>query len=568
MRSLRLLAVLFLSALCSLVATPAGTAFLRPAAATAAPLATSAPADFNGDGFSDLAVGVPQEDLGSAPDAGAVNVLYGSPTGLTDAGNQLWSQNSTGIADVGETSDWFGYAEVAGDFDGDGFADLAVGIPYEDVGPAADAGGVNVIYGSAAGLSSAGNQLWTQDTADIADVAESGDLFGGALAAGDVNGDGFADLAIAAPLEDVQSNTKVDAGLVHVILGSASGLTSAGSQTWTQNTAGILDSAESCNQGSELCDLFGSQLGMGNFDGHGFADLAIGVPGENLHQVDAGATQVIYGSSAGLTAAGNQEWSQDSLGVLGVEEAGDASGSAVVAGDFNGDGIDDLATSAQWEDVTVSGHNVPDAGTINVLYGSGTGLTSTGNQYWNEVSLGTGVASCTLGGERCNELGWLLATGDFDGDGFDELAAAIPGENTATGTQDVGAVDVVYGSASGLTAEAAQEWNQNTRAVKDVAEQEDELGVGLTTGEFGNGTQWDLAAGAAFESLGSATFAGAVNVLYGSPEVLSDAGNQFWTQDSGTVADQVESNDSFGFSLGAGEPASSSASARGRGPAG
>ena len=89
--------------------------------------------DFNGDGFADLAVGAPGEDLGS-PDAGAVNVLYGSAAGLTSAGNQFWHQNSPGIAERADAGDLFGSALAAGDFNGDGFDDLAIGVPAEDVG--------------------------------------------------------------------------------------------------------------------------------------------------------------------------------------------------------------------------------------------------------------------------------------------------------------------------------------------------------------------------------------------------------------------------------------------------
>ena len=87
-----------------------------------------------------------------------------------------------------------------GDFNGDGYDDLAVGVPYEDVVTGGtdniDAGSVTVIYGSASGLTAAGNQVWTQGTAGMLDVVEQGDTFGNALAVGDFNGDGCDDLAI------------------------------------------------------------------------------------------------------------------------------------------------------------------------------------------------------------------------------------------------------------------------------------------------------------------------------------------------------------------------------------
>src|SRR5829696_3344538 len=160
-----------------------------PAAATDA---GSLRADFNHDGFADLAVGVPAEDVGGMTDAGAVNVLYGRAGGLSGAGSQYFTQDTPGVGSSAEASDEFGLAVAAGDFNHDGFADLAVGVPGADVGATTDAGAVNVLYGSAAGLSGAGSQLFTQDTPGVGSSAEASDFLGLALAAGDFNHDGFA----------------------------------------------------------------------------------------------------------------------------------------------------------------------------------------------------------------------------------------------------------------------------------------------------------------------------------------------------------------------------------------
>ena len=90
--------------------------------------------DFNGDGFADLAIGVPGESVGSVTGAGAVNVIYGSSIGLTATGNQFWTQDKLGIGNSAEPFDRFGDSLAWGDFNGDGFSDLAIGVPYEDVG--------------------------------------------------------------------------------------------------------------------------------------------------------------------------------------------------------------------------------------------------------------------------------------------------------------------------------------------------------------------------------------------------------------------------------------------------
>jgi hypothetical protein len=106
-------------------------------------------------------------------------VLYGSGSGLTATGAQLWDQASPGILDNAEPGDLFGADVAAGDFNGDGPADLVAAATYEDVGPLTDAGAAAVLYADSggAGLAAAGNQLWTQDSPGMLNVARSGDQF-------------------------------------------------------------------------------------------------------------------------------------------------------------------------------------------------------------------------------------------------------------------------------------------------------------------------------------------------------------------------------------------------------
>ena len=113
-------------------------------------------ADFNGDGFDDLAIGVPFENilLGAPPqvaDAGVVHVLYGTASGLDDVGSQYWHQDVPGVLDDVEEGDQFGRTLAAGDFDGDGYGDLAIGAAFEDIGSLASAGVVHVLYGTLLG---------------------------------------------------------------------------------------------------------------------------------------------------------------------------------------------------------------------------------------------------------------------------------------------------------------------------------------------------------------------------------------------------------------------------------
>jgi FG-GAP repeat len=350
-------------------------------------------ADFNNDGADDLAVGVPFEDVGGIGDAGAVNVLYGTTGGLTGSGSQVFTQDSPGVGGGAEIGDWFGFALAGGDFNNDGFADLAVGVPGEGVGSAAGAGAVNVLYGSAGGLTGGGGQLFTQ----VAGAIEAFDNFGWALTTGDFNNDGAADLAAGAPFEDVGSIG--DAGAVSVIYGSADGLPTSGGQLFTQ-----------VGSAPETDDHFGQALAGGDFDNDGAADLAVGAPFEAVgsSRPGAGAVSVIYGSAAGLTTTGGQLFTQ----VAGAVEAFDLFGDALAAGDYDNDGAADLAAGAVFEDVG----SIVNAGAVSVIYGSAAGLTGAGGQLFTQDSPGVG------GNAEVDDLfGFALAAGD-------------PGPSTASAT--------------------------------------------------------------------------------------------------------------------------------------
>jgi hypothetical protein len=355
--------------------------------------------DFNGDGFGDLAVGVPLEDVGSVPDAGAVQIMYGSETGLT--GNQLWTQNTDGILDTSESGDNFGNALTAGDFNGDGESDLAVGVPNEDrelrTSSVTDIGAVSVLFGTeSGGLTATFDQIWTQDTVDntvsVIDSGENFDRFGSTLAAGDFNGDGLSDLAIGVPREDLGGIT--DTGAVNVLYASASAgaLSAVGNQFLVQGNSNLTGTAESG-------DVLGSSLAAGDFNGDGNKDLAIGVPGNNnefgTSINDLGAVNVIYGSdeSSGLSLSGQEFFRPGRFGEPSGENGlalSDRFGSSLSAWDFNRDLRADLAIGVPGE--TVSGNE--DAGAVVVLYSEGaSGLfdgSAVNAQFWTQDSSGVG----------------------------------------------------------------------------------------------------------------------------------------------------------------------------------
>ena len=190
--------------------------------------------DFNGVGFDDVAIGVPDEDLTSGGlnriDVGVVTVIFGSPTGLSTTfltPRQFLSNVLVNFAH-------FGAALASDDFDRDGIDDLAIGVPGDTVGSRSTAGTVQVLYGSPTGPAVGTRQVWSQDSPGILDAAESSDRFGTSLAAADFNADGTADLAVGTPNEDSSR------GIVHVLFGfDGPGLSSAANVTFAQGVNGV-----------------------------------------------------------------------------------------------------------------------------------------------------------------------------------------------------------------------------------------------------------------------------------------------------------------------------------------
>jgi hypothetical protein len=488
--------------------------------------------DFNGDKRSDLVVGAPGESVGSLDSAGSVNVLYGSASGVTAAKNVLVDQDTPGIQGVAERADAFGHASTCGDFDNDGFGDLAVGVPHESVEGAAgdlyDAGAVNIFYGSAVGLATTGNQLFTQSSPGIPELAERTDEFGSALAAGDFNNDGRDDLAIGAPKENVNGSNQ--AGTVIVLYGGRAGLSTTGSQNWHQGSPGIAGDVEGG-------DNFGSSLATGDFNGDNRADLVVGSPGESItDQGSAGSVNVIYGSAAGLSATGNQILNQSTDGVPGNWEKNDLFGQSVAAGDFNNDGQDDLAVGVPGE----NDGDTRDAGAVNVTYGTATGLQSSWSQIFTRAGLLLGGAASSG-----DQFGTALAIGNFNGQAGDDLAIGAPG-TIVNGNVAAGRLSILYGGLTGLSPLVNQQLSQGVNSMEGASEAGDYLGSALAAGDFDGNGRSDLAAGAPGESVGNQSSGGAVNVLYGTSGFLSTANDQIWTQDSAGINGVSQANDRFG----------------------
>ncbi|MER7408401.1 FG-GAP-like repeat-containing protein [Streptomyces sp. NPDC000070] len=380
---------------------------------------------------------------------------------------------------------------LAGDFNGDGYRDVAAGAPCTDVGSASCAGAVVVLYGSASGVSAARKAVITQNSAGVPGTAESGDVFGAALATGDLDEDGYSDLVIGATGESIGDRDGVGSGTI--LWGGKSGLTSG----------------KGLPQPTSLSEYGGFSRGIatGDFDGDGDTDVTLTgqnhtrvyhgpftrTGGPSSHSVvgELGTTyEVIAGDMTGDGAAervypfnvdgdtgGQINYFRWTGTTYKMAELPDADGYPGSIGDIDRDGYGDLVLGDYTDpyDLKPGGHK---GGQITVWYGGPNGP--------DPAQRPTVVHQDTAGvpgaAEAGDGFGTAVSTGDVNGDGYADVVVSAPGEDIGP-AKDAGSVTVLFGSASGLrTGSGVKSYTQDTAGVLGSAESWDRFGsaVGLT----------------------------------------------------------------------------------------
>ncbi|HSX59078.1 MAG TPA: FG-GAP repeat protein [Tahibacter sp.] len=378
--------------------------------------------DFDGDSDDELAIGNPEfSDVAS----GAGRVLVLRYTGSAWAAQASIEQGQDGYAGALESGDAFGTSLAVGDFDDDGYDDLAIGVKGEDVGSVSDAGAVQIAYGSSTGITGARDQLITRNGDGLTVPPTLVELYGSTLASGDFNEDGYADIAIGALRARCPNGTDAS-GAVVMMLGSAGGIVNTGTR---QFRPGVLGVQGTCTDNS----VFGRALAAGGFDAGSSTDLAIATGDDAVH--------VLYGSAAtGLQTDGDQRITPASLpgNVVGDTRFG----VSLATGRFNDDpfnifpGRSSLAIGANFD--TVNG--AIKAGSVIVVPGASSGLVPAESQRF------TRSAALSIGPPVTVDLfGASLAGGDFNDDGQRDLAIGIPYFDL-DGFGDRGAVEVLYSS--------------------------------------------------------------------------------------------------------------------------
>jgi hypothetical protein len=324
--------------------------------------------DVNGDGYGDVIIGAPNPDHGDK--IGHAYVYFGSPTGLSATPD--WSSQG------GQTRGWFGRrVGWAGDVNGDGYADVVVGMPHYHT-DIPNVGRALAYYGSPTGPSLVAD--WTVDG------DQGGALYGRSLGrAGDVNGDGYGDVIVGAHMYDDGERNE---GRAYVYHGGSAGLDTT--PAWVQES----------NQADAW---FGRSVGSaGDVNTDGFADVIVGSPAYTNDQSKEGAAFVFYGSATGLGDAA--DWMGD------AQQADAWFGRAVGwAGDVNADGFDDVIIGAPNFDT-----KEPDGGKAFIYFGSAAGLGAKPDR-----SSGLNQANAWYGRS-------VSTAGDVNADGFADVIIGAP----------------------------------------------------------------------------------------------------------------------------------------------
>jgi hypothetical protein len=413
----------------------------------------------------------------------------GCPEAGLVVGETKISQTAGGFTGTLDFQDAFGVSTASlGDLDSDGVVDLAVGATGDDDG-GMDRGAVYILFMNASGTVRAQQKL-SSTVGGLTGALDNFDQFGASLAfLGDLDGDGVPDLAVGTPFDD---DGGFDRGAVYILFLNANGTVRARQKISSAvgGFTGLLDNF----------DAFGfSVASLGDLDGDGVTDLAVGAEGDDDGGSGRGAVYILFLNTNGTVRA-QQKISSTLGGFGGALDDSDVFGSSLASlGDLDGDGVRDLAVGARFDD-----DEGLDRGAVYILLMNGNGTV----RAQQKISSTTGAFTGPL--DDSDAFGASTAPlGDLDGDGVVDLAVGAFGDDD--GGPNRGAIYILFMNANG-TVRAEKKISSTVGGFVGPLQNSVQFGFSMALlGDLGGNGNTDIAVGAVFDGLRGATWILAVD---------------------------------------------------------